>query len=59
MVKTWNNGRQHALTILVHLLYDDLGVAIGEQALDAECNSDPETVYESLVLGSVVCILEK
>jgi hypothetical protein len=41
------------------LLYDDFGVTISQQALDAECNSDPKTVDESFVLGSVVGGLEK
>jgi hypothetical protein len=40
-------------------LYDDFGVAKSKQTLDAECNSDPETVNESFILGSVVGGLEK
>ena len=47
-----------ALPVLVDLLYDDFGVAISQQTLDAECNSDPETVDESFVLGNIVCSLE-
>ena len=45
--------------IFIHLLYDDFGVAISQQALDAEFNSDPETVDESFILSSVVGSLEK
>ena len=48
-----------ALPIFVDLLYDDFGVTIGQQTLDAECDGDPETVNESFVLGSVVGSLEK
>ena len=48
-----------ALPIFIHLLYDDFGVAISQQALDAEFNSDPETVDESFILSSVVGSLEK
>ena len=48
-----------ALLVLVDLLYDDFGVAICQHALDAECNSDPETVNESFILGSIVGGLEK
>ena len=47
-----------SVPILIHLLNDDFGVAIREEALDAECDSDPETVYKSLVLDSIVCGLE-
>ena len=48
-----------ALLVLVDLLYDDFGVAICQHALDAECNSDPETVNESFILSRVVGSLEK
>ena len=48
-----------ALPVLVDLLYDDFGVAISQQTLDAECNSDPDTVDESFVLSSAVGSLEK
>ena len=48
-----------ALPVFVDLLYDDFGVTISQQALDAECDSDPETMNESFVLGSVVGSLEK
>ena len=43
-----------ALLVLVDLLYDDFGVTISQQTLDAECNGDPKTVNESFVLSSVV-----
>ena len=43
-----------ALPVFVDLLYDDFGVTISQQTLDAECNGDPETVNESFVLSSVV-----
>ena len=48
-----------ALPVFVDLLYDDFGVTISQQMLDAECDSDPETMDESFVLGSVVGSLEK
>ena len=48
-----------ALPVFVDLLYDDFGVTISQQTLDAECNSDPETVDESFVLSSAVGSLEK
>ena len=48
-----------ALPVFVDLLYDDFGVTISQQTLDAECNGDPETVNESFVLSSVVGSLEK
>ena len=48
-----------ALPILVDLLYDDFGVAIGEKPLDAKGGGDPKTVDESLVLGCVVSGLEE
>jgi hypothetical protein len=48
-----------ALPVLVDLLYDDFGVAISQQTLDAERDSDPETEDESFVLSSVVGSLEK
>ena len=48
-----------ALPVFVDLLYDDFGVTICQQMLDAECNSDLETVNESFILGSVVGGLEK
>ena len=48
-----------ALPVFVDLLYDDFGVTISQQTLDAECDSDPVTVDESFVLGSVVGSLEK
>ena len=43
-----------ALPVFVDLLYDDFGVTISQQMLDAECNGDPKTVNESFVLSSVV-----
>ena len=48
-----------ALPILVDLLYDDFGVAVCQQALDAERDSDPEIVFKSFILGSVVGSLEE
>ena len=48
-----------ALLVFVDLLYDDFGVTISQQTLDAECNGDPETVNESFVLSIVVGGLEK
>ena len=48
-----------ALPVFVDLLYDDFGVTISQQTLDAEYDSDPETVDKSFVLGSVVGSLEK
>ena len=47
-----------ALPVFVDLLYDDFGVTISQQTLDAECNSDPEAMDESFVLGNIVCSLE-
>ena len=43
-----------ALLVLVYLLYDDLGVAIGKESLDAKESRDPETMNESLVLCCIV-----
>ena len=43
-----------ALPVLVDLLYDDLGVAIGKESLDAKESSDPETMNEGLVLCCIV-----
>ena len=48
-----------ALPVFADLLYDDLGVTVSQQTLDAKCDSDPETMDESFVLGSVVGSLEK
>ena len=48
-----------AFPVFVDLLYDDFGVTISQQALDAECDGDPETVNKSFILGSVVGSLEK
>ena len=48
-----------ALPVFVDLLYDDFGVTISQQTLDAECDGDPETVDESFILNSVVGSLEK
>ena len=48
-----------ALPVFVDLLYDDFGVTIGQQTLDAECDGDPETMNKSFVLGGVVGSLEK
>ena len=48
-----------AVPSLVNLLYDDLGVAVGKEPLDAEGGRDPETVDEGLVLGRVVCGLKE
>ena len=48
-----------ALPVFVELLYDDFGVTISQRTLDAECDSDLETVDKSFVLGSVVGSLEK
>ena len=48
-----------AVPVLVDLLDDDFGVAVGEEPLDAEGGSDPETVDEGLILGRVVCGLEE
>jgi len=42
------------LLVLVYLLYDDLGVAIGKESLDAKESSDPETMNEGLVLCCIV-----
>ena len=47
-----------ALPVLVDLLYDDFGVALGEKPLDAEGGGDPEIVDEGLVLGCIVSGLE-
>jgi len=41
------------------LLYDDFGVAVCQKALDAERDSDLETVYKSFRIGSVVGSLEE
>ena len=48
-----------ALPVLVDLLDDDFGVAVGKEPLDAKGGRDPETVDEGLVLGHVVCVLEE
>ena len=48
-----------ALPVYFDLLFDNFGVTISQQMLDAECDSDPVTVDESFVLGSVVGSLEK
>ena len=48
-----------ALPVLVDLLDDDFGVAVGKEPLDVEGGRDPETVDEGLVLGRVVCGLEE
>ena len=48
-----------ALPVFVDLLYDDFRVAICQQTLDAERDSDPETVNKSFILGGVVGSLEK
>ena len=48
-----------ALPVHVYLLYDDFGATVGEQALDTKHDSYLEAVYESLVLGSIVCGFEK
>jgi hypothetical protein len=48
-----------ALLVFVDLLYDNFGVTISQQTLDAKCDSDPETMDESFVLGSVVGSLEE
>ena len=48
-----------ALPVFVDFLYDDFGVTISQQMLDAECDSDSETMDESFVLGSVVGSLEE
>jgi len=48
-----------ALPVFVDLLYDDFGVTISQQSLNAECDSNPETVNEGLVLDSIVGSLEK
>jgi hypothetical protein len=48
-----------ALPVLVDMLYDDFGVAICQQTLDAECDSDPETMNKGFILGSVVGSLKK
>ena len=45
--------------VFIDLLYDDFGVTISQETLDAECNSDPETVYKSFILGSIVGSLEE
>ena len=31
-----------ALLVFVDLLYDDFGITINQQTLDAECDSDPQ-----------------
>ena len=48
-----------ALPVLVDLLYDDFGVAVCQQALDAKRDNDPKTVYKSFIPGSVVGSLEE
>ena len=48
-----------ALPVLVDLLYDDLGVAVDEEPLDAEGGGDLETMDEGLVLSCVVSGLEE
>ena len=48
-----------ALPVFVDLLYDDFGVTIRQQMLDAECDSYPGIMDESFVLSSVVGSLEK
>ena len=48
-----------AVPILVDLLDDDFGDAVGEEPLDAKGVSDPETMDKSLVLGRVVGGLEE
>ena len=48
-----------ALPVLVDLLDDDFGVAVGKEPLDANRCRDPETVDESLVFGRVVGCLEE
>ena len=48
-----------AVPILVDLLDDDFGVAVGEEPLDAKGGCDPETVDKSLVFGCVVGGLEE
>ena len=48
-----------ALPVLVDLLNDDFGVAVGEKPLDAKGGSDPETVDKGLVLGRIVSGLEE
>ena len=48
-----------ALPVLVDLLYNEFGVTISQQMLDAECDSDPYTMNKSFVLGSIVGSLEK
>jgi len=48
-----------AFLVFVNLLYDDFGVTISQQMLDAECDGDPETMNKSFVLGGVVGSLEK
>ena len=48
-----------ALPVFVDLLYDDFGVTISQKMLDAKCNSDPETMNEGFVLGSIVGNLEE
>ena len=47
------------VTILVYLLDDNFGVAVGEEPLDAKGGRDPETVDEGLVLGRIVGGLEE
>jgi O-succinylbenzoate synthase len=36
------------------LLDDDLGVAVGDESLDSEGNSDVQPMYQGLVLGTIV-----
>ena len=48
-----------AVPILIDLLDDDFGVAVGEEPLDAEGGRNPETMDNSLVLGRIVGSLEE
>ena len=48
-----------AISILVDLLDDDFGVAVGEEPLDAKGGRDPETVDEGLILTRIVGGLEQ
>ena len=48
-----------ALPVLIDLLYDNLGVAVGEESLNAEGSGDPEAVDEGFVLSYVVSSLEE
>jgi hypothetical protein len=42
---------------LVDLVDDDLGVAVGDEPLDSEGNSDAQPMDQGLVLGAVVGLL--